>query len=129
MSKLLHIAERQAWAAAESGDYRPDSLAQEGFIHCSLPQQVIVVANALYRGRRDLLLLVIDPVKVPAEIRYEDCYDSGQEFPHIYGPLPTAAVSQVLTFEPGPDGRFALPVSLDHDTTAPNSDRSRASGQ
>jgi len=114
MPVLVHIAERDVWAAAvQSGAYGAESLAQEGFIHCSLPDQVIGVANSLYRGRQDLVLLVIDPVNVPAEIRYEDCYESGQEFPHIYGPLPVMAVAKVLAFEPGPDGAFALPPDLD----------------
>ena len=111
MSTLLHIAERQAWAAAvKTGQYRPESLAQEGFIHCSLPGQVVAVADALYRGRPDLVLLVIDPAKVTAEIRFEDCYQSGQEFPHLYGPLPVEAVAQILEFTPDPGGRFTLPA-------------------
>ena len=107
---LLHIAERQSWAAAvHSGEYRPASLNQEGFIHCSLLEQVVPVADSLYRGRKGLVLLLIDPAQVPAEIRYEDCYQSGQEFPHICGPLPVEAVKQILDFPPGPDGRFTLP--------------------
>lgn len=130
MPVLLHIAERDVWAAAgQSGTYRPDNLAQDGFIHCSLPEQVIGVANAIYRGRQDLVLLVIEPAKVPAEIRYEDCYESGQEFPHIYGPLPVAAVTQTLAFEPGPDGRFGLPLSLDQDVVAPDGNRPHAGDQ
>lgn len=113
MPVLLHIAERKVWAVAvQTGAYRPGSLAQEGFIHCSLPDQVIAVANALYRGRQGLVLLVIDPAKVPAEIRYEDCYESGQEFPHIYGPLPVEAVVETLEFETGADGHFSLPSNL-----------------
>ena len=110
MPTLLHIAERQTWAAAvKTGEYRPESLAEEGFIHCSLPDQVEAVADAMYRGRPDLVLLVIDPANVPAEIRFEDCYQSGQEFPHIYGLLPVDAVEQVLEFKPDEDGRFTLP--------------------
>ena len=113
MSRLLHIAEREKWAAAAAtGQYRPHSLAEEGFIHCSLPEQIVAVANAIYRGRQDLLVLVVDPARVPAKIRFEDCYQSGQNFPHIYGPLPVEAVIQVLDFEPGPDGCFALPATL-----------------
>ena len=46
------------------------------------------------------------------KIRFEDCYQSGQKFPHVYGPLPVEAVIQVLDFEPGPDGCFALPATL-----------------
>jgi uncharacterized protein (DUF952 family) len=114
MTTLLHIAERKAWlAATQFGEYRAESLDDEGFIHCSLADQVIPVANAMYRGRKDLVLLVIDPAKVPAEIRFEDCYESGQEFPHIYGSLPLVAVDKVLEFGPGPDGQFTLPLDLD----------------
>jgi uncharacterized protein (DUF952 family) len=110
MPTILHIAGRQAWAAAvKAGQYRPESLAEEGFIHCSFPQQVVTVADDRYRGRTDLILLVIDPAKVTAEIRFEDCYECGQDFPHIYGPLLPGAVEQVLDFKPGPDGRFTLP--------------------
>jgi len=114
MSSLLHIAHREAWnSAAKTDHYRPESLAKEGFIHCSLPEQIVPVANAMYRGQPDLVLLVIDPARVPAAIRFEDCYQSGQEFPHIYGPLPVVAVDQVLAFEPDSDGRFILPVDFD----------------
>ncbi len=110
MPTLLHIAERQTWAAAaKAGHYQPESLAEEGFIHCSLPEQVVAVANDIYRGRSDLVLLVIDPARVKAEIRLEDCYECGQEFPHIYGPLLPGAVEQVLEFKPDPAGRFTLP--------------------
>ncbi|HSG15591.1 MAG TPA: DUF952 domain-containing protein [Anaerolineae bacterium] len=113
MSILLHIAEREKWVAAvKAGQYRPDSLAEVGFIHFSLPEQIVPAADVWYRGRRGLVLLVVDPARVTAEIRFEDCYQSGQEFPHIYGSLPVEAVVQVLAFEPGPDGRFALPATL-----------------
>ncbi len=116
---LLHIAERQAWEAAQqTGLYRPPSLADEGFIHCSLAEQIVPVADDCFRGRQGLLLLVIDPARVAAELRFEDCYESGQQFPHIYGPLPVAAVGRVLAFEPGPDGRFTLPEEIAPDSAS-----------
>ena len=44
---LFHIVDRTAWqAAAASGEYRPDSLSSEGFVHCSFAEQVAPVANA-----------------------------------------------------------------------------------
>lgn len=108
---ILHIASSEDWTAARAlGEYRADSLTGEGFIHCSTPAQVLIPANERYRGRDDLLLLVIDPARLAAALVYEDCYESGQAFPHLYGPLNLDAVTRVVPFPPGPDGRFALPA-------------------
>ena len=116
MTVLLHITSTDRWQKVQSsGEYRPPSLVEEGFIHCSTPEQIIGVANAFYAGQSGLLLLQIDPAQVPAEIRYEDCYESGQEFPHIYGPLPLPAVKQVFDFRPDGDGSFTLPDGLQAD--------------
>jgi uncharacterized protein (DUF952 family) len=89
-----------------SGEYRAGSLASEGFIHCSLRRQVLAVADALYPGQPDLVLLEIDPRAVIPEIRYEGETDG---FPHIYGPLNLSAVTRVAGFPAQADGRFAFP--------------------
>lgn len=110
MSTILHIAHSTAWQRAQVlGVYRDDALETEGFIHCSLPAQVIPVADVLYKGRTGLVLLCIDEKKVTTEVRYEDCYETGQTFPHIYGPLKLDAVSNVVDFLPNADGTFTLP--------------------
>ena len=93
---ILHITSRQQWEAAQAaGEYRGDTLDSDGFIHCSMRQQVMEVANANFRGQRDLVLLCIAEDQVQAEIRYEDLYRAGQKFPHIYGPLNLDAVVAV----------------------------------
>jgi len=113
MELILHITTFSAWAQAqESGEYRAPSLKEEGFIRCSTPAQVVDVANDLYRGERELMLLAIDAGAVAAPVRYEDCYESGQQFPHVYGPINADAVARVLNFEPDDDGTFSLPPAL-----------------
>ncbi|MGH2543247.1 MAG: DUF952 domain-containing protein, partial [Ardenticatenaceae bacterium] len=83
---ILHITTPAEWQAAQAeGVYRPPSLAEEGFIHCSTPAQVTAVADERFAGRDDLILLVIDPGRLDAPPVYEDPYASGQRFPHIYG--------------------------------------------
>lgn len=111
---ILHIARQTDWEKAlAAGSYTADSLASEGFIHCSTPAQVLGPANELYRGQADLRLLVIDPAKITAELVYEDCYETGQAFPHIYGPLNLDAVLRIVPFPPQPDGTFILPVEAE----------------
>ncbi|MCA9866938.1 MAG: DUF952 domain-containing protein [Anaerolineae bacterium] len=107
---ILHIAAVSDWEEAQVvGEYRLDTLETEGFIHCSTPQQVLGPANEFYRGRSDLVLLVIDPAQLEARLIYEDSYNSGSVFPHIYGPLNLDAVINVLPFPPTADGTFELP--------------------
>ncbi|MDJ0865402.1 MAG: DUF952 domain-containing protein [Myxococcota bacterium] len=110
MLHLLHIAARSDWEAARAaGRYEADSLASEGFIHCSTAAQVVRVADERFAGRRDLVLLCIDPARTGAPLRWENCEGGDEDFPHLYGALPTAAVVAALPFAAGPDGRFALP--------------------
>ncbi|MFD4946591.1 DUF952 domain-containing protein [Streptomyces sp. NPDC058239] len=104
---LLHLTEGPLWEAARGiGTYemstRGRTLHEEGFIHCSLPHQLTGVAEMLYgagsragTGDQDLVVLVIDPARLPAPVRYESVAPGGEEFPHIYGPVPVDAVVEV----------------------------------
>ena len=58
----------------------------------------------------DTLFTKIINKQIPADIVYEDCYQCGQAFPHIYGPLNKEAVINVVDFPPNPDGTFSLPA-------------------
>lgn len=110
---ILHIAHRQAWEQAlEAGIYTPDGLALEGFIHCSLPEQVAQVANALFRGQPGLVLLCIDSGRVEAPIRYENLEGGRTLFPHIYGALNLDAVLRVLDLVPESDGVLFIPEDV-----------------
>jgi len=72
------------------------------------------VANSFYAGEHGLVLLAIDPAHLTSELRWEPGTDLPTElFPHIYGPLNVDAVVSVLSLEPGMDGKFQLPESLD----------------
>ncbi len=105
---IFHITTRAKWQRAQRvGAYSAASLRSAGFIHCSGRTQVVRVANAFYRGKRNLVLLVIEPAKVSAPIRHERV--DGGRFPHIYGPLNLDAAVQVVDFAPRADGTFALP--------------------
>ena len=110
---IFHITSQAAWAGAQkNGQYAADSLADQGFIHCSKAHQILRVANLIYAGQHGLVLLVIDPVRLTSELRWEPGADLATElFPHVYGPINLDAVVNVLAFDPGTDGKFHLPGS------------------
>ena len=110
---IFHITPGAAWSAARGGGhYAADSLAGEGFIHCSTAGQLLRVADLFFTGQHGLVLLVIDPVLLNPELRWEPGSDLVTElYPHVYGPVNLGAVVDALEFEPGPDGKFHLPKS------------------
>ena len=102
---LYHLAVGGEWDPS-AADYRGSTLgrtlAEEGFVHCSFPEQVRGTADRFYTGRADVVLLTIDPERVGADIRVEG------GFPHVYGPIPTAAVVRAEAVPLGPDGRLQV---------------------
>jgi uncharacterized protein (DUF952 family)/GNAT superfamily N-acetyltransferase len=110
---LLHLIEPAPWRAALSaGAVRPPSLADAGFVHLSTPDQVHIPAEALFPGRRDLVLLVVDPARLPDPVRFEagvPPHPDGLRFPHLYGPLPTSAVIAVVPYRPSSPPRLPTP--------------------
>lgn len=113
MTALHHLALAEAWARAQaSGEYDRStidrSLAEEGFIHCSFAEQVQGTADRYYRGRDDVVLLTVDPSRLRAEVRVEASPSTGEGYPHVYGPIPVAAVTSVQPVPLGPDGRLDL---------------------
>jgi uncharacterized protein (DUF952 family) len=110
---LLHLCTTAEWDRARAtGVVAPPSLDEVGFVHLSTPEQVTLPANRLFRGRSDVLLLLIDPARIGVEVRWEPGVpgDPGSmRFPHAYGPVPAAAVTATVPYRPGDDGAFTAP--------------------
>jgi uncharacterized protein (DUF952 family) len=71
-----------------------------GFIHLSFAHQVKPVADAIYRGMTDLVLVELDPERLDAPVKVESL------FPHLYGEMPLEAVTLVRPYRPRPAGTF-----------------------
>lgn len=111
MSLILHLTTPEAWRTAQqTGEYRAPTLETEGFIHCSLPEQIARVANAWFAGWEDLVLLILDGSRLRPEVRFEPGADRAEElFPHVYGPINLDAVIQAMDYHPASNGRFEPP--------------------
>ncbi|MEU2350906.1 GNAT family N-acetyltransferase [Modestobacter sp. NPDC049651] len=101
---LVHLSTPGEWRAAlDAGALRPPSLADAGFVHLSAPGQVHLPAERLFAGRRDVVLLVVDPARLTAPVRWEPGVPgdpAAMRFPHLYGELPVGAVVGVVPWRP-----------------------------
>jgi glutathione S-transferase len=125
-SWIYHLAMAEEWQEAQrQGSYRRStrglSLEQVGFIHASRADQLAATYQRFYGDAGPVTLLTIDPQRLTAPLRYEPApqgggdagsersaeaggeerAEGGELFPHIYGPLPLAAVLATEPFAPG----------------------------
>lgn len=105
MRTIYHLVLRRVWEANPDQPYRAESLATEGFIHCSFADQVALSANRFYADAEELLLLHLDAERLSSSLR-EEASGTGEIFPHIYGPLHRDTVAVVEELARGPDGRW-----------------------
>ena len=71
---------------------------------------MIAVANRIFRGRPDLVLLEIDPAELDCVVVDENLEGGSTLFPHIYGRLRMSAVIRIYDFPCDGNGEFsALP--------------------
>ncbi len=114
--KIFHILKRDEWhEAKKAGTYHPETLDNEGFIHCSKADQLLGVANSFFKGQNHLLILRIDQTKVQPEVKVEPPLEAPMSnilFPHIYGDLNLDCVEAEIDFSCQEDGTFKLPENL-----------------
>ena len=112
-ARLVHLAERDVWErSAAQAVYVPREWQRDGFIHLSRIDQVLTPANRFYRGREDLLALVIDAFYLGDAVVWEAGTDTEELFPHLYAAVPAESVLAEIDFPPGDDGTFVLPPAL-----------------
>jgi uncharacterized protein (DUF952 family) len=96
MPTIYHITTQAEWeTASRTGAYEAPSLKDEGFIHCSQAEQIAGVLERYFKGKTNLVKLVIDTDKLTSRFIYEWSPSTADTFPHIYGPINTDAVTAV----------------------------------
>lgn len=107
---IYKICERMAWRQAEAEGMfagSPDD-ARDGFIHFSTAAQLAETVAKHFAGRRDLVLVAVDALALNGTLKWE-VSRGGDLFPHLYAPLPLAAVRWVRPLPDEIGGRRALP--------------------
>jgi uncharacterized protein (DUF952 family) len=93
---IYHITTRDQWTRArEAGQYEANTLASEGYMHCSTQDQVAGVLERYFKGQTSLVKLKILKEKVERPLVFELAGSINEVFPHIHGPLNLDAVVEV----------------------------------
>ncbi len=97
MPTIYHIAFNKDWEEAkQKGYYEHPTLKSEGFIHCSLDNQVAGVLERYFQGATGLVKLVIDTEKLTSKYIFDWSKSTADTFPHIYGPIDIDAVIDII---------------------------------
>ena len=113
---IYHLALASDWQAAlEAGEYRVSTLgrtlAEEGYIHASAASQVRGVAEAVYAGVEEpLMLLTIDERRLTVPLQWDAVPGAAEPFPHLYGPLDVGAVVLATPLLRDKQGRLEIPA-------------------
>ena len=103
--------------------YQPETFADEGFIHCTAGQEMLIeVANRYFETiSGDLLALHVDPQRLTSPLKFElpipppgespaGVYSQSDVlFPHIYGPVNRDAIINCVTLQRDEFGRWYYP--------------------
>jgi uncharacterized protein (DUF952 family) len=107
---IYKICENALWREAErAGLFRGAPVdARDGFIHFSTAAQVRETAPRHFAGAADLMLIAVEAAALGGALRWE-VSRGGDLFPHLYGPLPLAAVLWAKPLPLGGDRRHVFP--------------------
>jgi uncharacterized protein (DUF952 family) len=98
---IYHLTEPARWQQSlaegvHTGSSRGVELADEGYIHASTAAQWAATRERFYGDLPEVLLLHIDESLLgDSVVVYEQLGEASEPFPHIYGPVPLAAVEKV----------------------------------
>jgi uncharacterized protein (DUF952 family) len=81
----------------------------DGFLHFSTAAQLAETLRRHYAGQDNLMLVAVDPAALGDALKWEYSPSRGEDFPHLYAPLPRAAVRWAKAIGRTPDGEFLLP--------------------
>ena len=89
--RIFHIVRPADWESHGGSLFEAESLATEGFIHCSFAEQLDGVIRRYYGDTDEIVILEIDPGKLNSKLVVET--STGDEnYPHIYGPINKDAI-------------------------------------
>lgn len=108
---IYRICTADEWAACQRSGRLPRTSIDhhDGFVHLSAAHQVADTGARYFRDRPGLMLLEVDPARLPPGALRWEVSRGGDRFPHLYADIPRDAVVRAEPAPLGEDGIMRLP--------------------
>lgn len=106
---LFTLIPKTSWrTATNEGVFAPESLASQGYIRCIPDKELENYANTQFDGIDELLLIVIDPLRIQVPIKHETIKDT--RFALIYGSLKLDAIIEKIDLFRDKKNKFRISI-------------------
>jgi uncharacterized protein (DUF952 family) len=107
---IFKIVPRAEWEA-DSGDYHGSAHDRaDGFLHFSTAAQLPQTLRLYYAGQYDLMLVAVSAGALGDALKWEHSASRGEDFPHLYGPLPCDAIQWARPLATDANRNLVLPI-------------------
>ncbi len=108
---IFKIATAADWAEAERAGVFHGSAhdKSDGFMHFSTAAQLAETLKLYYAGQDGLVLAAVDETVLGDAIKWEHAPSRGEDFPHLFKPLPLSAVKWTRRITRDAQGTAVLP--------------------
>jgi len=108
---IFKIATAADWAEAERAGVFHGSAHDkaDGFMHFSTGPQLAETLRLYYAGQSGLVLAAVDETTLGAALKWEHAPSRGENFPHLFAPLPLSAVKWTHRITRDAQGTAVLP--------------------
>ncbi|MFA5668365.1 MAG: DUF952 domain-containing protein [Balneolaceae bacterium] len=106
---LFTIIPKTSWrTASNEGEFAPESLESQGYIRCIPDKELENYANSQFNGEDELLLIVIDPLRIQVPIKHETVKDI--QYPLICGSLKLDAIIEKIDLTRDKKNKFRISI-------------------
>jgi uncharacterized protein (DUF952 family) len=107
---IFKIIPRIEWENAGETYHGSAHDRADGFLHFSTAKQLPQTLALYYDGQTDLVLVAVETDALGDALRWEHAPSRGEDFPHLFTPLPRDAVVWTRKLADDAPGRLNLPL-------------------
>lgn len=116
---LFHLS---SWPFQGLKEVESATLRDQEFVHLCTPLQLLATAGRHFSSLTELSILVLDRHQLQPFLQWEDLEERGEDFPHLYHPIPESSLLAVLRMGRDVTGAWVWPSLFDPFRSSPLGD-------